>query len=137
MAGKSDAAPMTRKAHTAWFHGSPQRLTVLLAGSTVTPVVTLARAFSHKPTSVGIRVHEDDEKGLRRVVIEHNGTRPGYLYRVLVTDPAADLRQHPGADGAAGEEVLTTRELGLELIEELPVAGSYEFTEAAAAGGVE
>jgi hypothetical protein len=120
---------MTVKAHTQWFHGSPCELTSLLTGPTVTPVQALAKAFSHKPSNVSIQVREDPDAGHRSVSIEHDGIRPGYLYRVVVADPSGDLRQHPGANGAPGEEVLTTRELRLELIEELPVCSAYNFSE--------
>lgn len=118
---------MTRHAHTQWYHGSPQRFVVLKAGSTVTPLVALAKAFSHKPSDVKIALREAD--GRRRIRIVHNGTQHGHLFRVVVEDAATDLRQHPGSTGAPGEEMLTTRDLPVEWMEEVPVATSYEFTE--------
>lgn len=127
---QTDATPMTVKPHVEWFHGSPQKLTRLRAGSTVTPVLALARAFSHKPGSVDIQIRENTETGQRRIEIRHNGTDPGYLYRVVVTDPARDLVQHPGSTGARGEEMLTARELALEFMEEVPVRSMYEYAEA-------
>jgi hypothetical protein len=130
MPEKSAATPMTLKAHTEWFHGSPRELVSLRAGSTVTPVLALAKAFSHKPSSVEIQVREDADSGQRHVVIKHNGTQPGYVYRVAVGEPSRDLRQHPSATGAPGEEVLTTRELALGFIEKLPVRSAYTFSEA-------
>ncbi len=113
-------APLSLGPQTEWYHGSPVRLETLAAGSTVTPVRALARAFSHKPSTVSLTVRENDQG--RRVVIEHNGTKDGYLFRVVVADPTADLRQHPGSRLAEGEEMLTTRQLPLEFLESLPVA---------------
>lgn len=103
-----------------WFHGSPLRLETLATGSTVTPAIELAKAFSHKPSRVGWTVEENDS-GDRRVSIEHNGTRHGYLYKVLVTDPSADLVQHPTSVMSPGDEMLVTRDVPLEFIGEVPV----------------
>ena len=100
---------------------------MLREGSTVTPVLALAQAFSHKPTNVNIETRERD--GRRHVVIGHDGTQAGVLYRVLVQDPGKDLQQHPGSAGAIGEEMLTTRDLPLEWLEDVPLAPSYEFVE--------
>ncbi len=55
-----EAAPMTSEAHSEWFHGSPKKLPDLLAGSTVSPVITLARAFSHKP-EIDLIQHPDSQ----------------------------------------------------------------------------
>ena len=111
------SSPMTRGPHTEWYHGSPLRLDVVAAGSTVTPVIQLARAFAHKPTSLGVNFSEDGGP----VTITHNGALPGFLYRVVVDDRVADLEQHPDSGFSLGEEVLATRDLPLEFIEELPV----------------
>lgn len=125
----SDAAQMTSKPHVEWFHGSPRKLSSLHAGSTVTPVITLARAFSHKPIILEIEVQENADCGKRNVEIRHDGTKPGYLYRVIVSEPSRDLVQHPDSTGARGEEMLTTRELNLVFIEEVPVKPKYQYTE--------
>lgn len=130
MPSKGDATPMTVKPHTEWYHGSPSRLTSLRVGSTVTPVLALAKAFSHKPSRLEVDVREDTDNGRRHIYIEHSGTKTGYLYRVAVSQPSRDLRPHPGSAGAPGEEMLTTRELKLEFMGELPVRPTYEFTEA-------
>jgi len=113
------AAPMLLGPHTAWYHRSPQRLQTLLKGSTVTPVVELARAFSHKPASVNINIREN-ESG-RTVTIEHDGKKHGYLYKALVDDPGKGLTPHPESSCAPGEEMLTTRDLPLRFIEEVPL----------------
>ena len=54
---------------------------------------------------------------------------PGYLYSVSVSAPDTDLRQHPESGFARGEEMLTTRDLPVELIEELPLMSEYVFSE--------
>ncbi len=124
-----EAAQMTSKRHTDWFHGSPVKLSSLRTGSTVTPVITLARAFSHKPSILEIDVQENTDSGKRNVEIRHDGTKPGYLYRVAVSEPSHDLIQHPDSTGARGEEMLTTRELTLVFIEEVPVKPIYQYSE--------
>ena len=122
--------PLIEGTHTDWYHGSPLRLRVVSAGSTVTPVIELAKAFAHKPTQVSIEVRENDEKGHVElsVTIEHNGQRDAYLYKVLVAKPERDLHQHPGSRLACGEEMLATRDLSLEFIEELPLSRIYKWT---------
>lgn len=105
----SNAIPMTTKPHTEWFHGSSKRLVELHSGSTVTLVFILARAFSHKPEFLSIEVSENDDTGKRSFDITHDGTKHGFLYRVIVTDPENDLILNPASKGAQGEEMLTTR----------------------------
>jgi len=123
------APPTTLAPHETWYHGSPERLAVLRVGSTVTPVVALAKAFAHKPSNASIQLRDNTETGERCVVISHDGNRAGYLYRVMVADPAGDLEPHPQSTAAAGEEMLTRRELPVTLIEELPLRREYRFDE--------
>jgi len=52
--------PLVLGPHTTWYHGSPLKLETLAEGSTVTPAIELAKAFSHKPSRVGINVRESD-----------------------------------------------------------------------------
>jgi hypothetical protein len=87
-----------------WYHGSPEDLTELAAGSTITPHRALARAFSHKPTLLCI---EDDG------TIRHNGLRAGILYRIAEPLTPADLSPHPRSTMPAGLEWLTRRPLRL------------------------
>ena len=115
-----------------WYHGSPRRLDRLAAGSTVTPVMELASAFSHKPRRLEFEIAEGDNR--RRAEIRHDGTQPGYLFEVVVEDPEADLRQHPGSRLASGEELLTTRELALRFLRELPVETGVLRIEESTAG---
>jgi hypothetical protein len=119
MLGKQAALPMSMARHAEWFHGSPHKLTVLRKGSTVTPVMELAMAFAHNPTDVSIETWTT--RTGRRYRIKHNGNKDGYLYQVKVKQPTRDLEQHPESTLAPGEEMLTTRELVLELLEELPI----------------
>jgi hypothetical protein len=92
-----------------WFHGSPLRLDVLRAGSTITPLRDLARVFSHKPPIVSL----DDGEGV--VKFKHNGKQVGWLYRVLAVDPG-DVYPHPRSSMPAGLEWLTKIDLKVELI---------------------
>lgn len=125
---QGDRAPaMIVRPHVQWFHGSPNRLTTLRAGSTVTPIAALAKTFSHKHSDVSIELRETH--GRRHVRIRHNGERSGHLHRVMVGNAATDLRQHPGSAGALGEEMLTTRDLPVEWLEDVPLTPAYDFTE--------
>lgn len=94
-----------------WYHGSPLRLTVLRAGSTITQDQDLARVFSHKPSLV---VQEVGRDGRRR--IRHSGRLGGFLYRVAEVIGAEDVYPHPHTTMEPGQEWLTRRELKVELI---------------------
>lgn len=111
-----------------WYHGSPLKLSTLSPGSSVTQVKALAMAFSHKPARLAVEITEDDGSGEKRVRIDHDGRKPGYLYRVFVVDPEDDLVANPDYRGSPGEEKLTKMELALELIAEVPLESTYEFT---------
>ena len=95
-----------------WYHGSPLRLDVLRAGSTMTQWRDLARVFSHKPPIVSI---SDDRR------LQHNGIQPGYLYEVAEAVTAEDVEPHPRTTMGPGDEWLTHRELRLRLIGETMV----------------
>ena len=92
-----------------WFHGSPLRLAVLRAGSTITPAYDLARVFSHKPGLVSL-----DEAG-SELRLMHNGEQAGRVYRVLGV-AEEDVIPHPTSSMAEGLEWLTRRDLALELV---------------------
>ena len=104
----------------AWYHGSPCSLTVLSKGSSITQNRKLAKAFSHRPTLVSI----SDEGDIR-----HNGTAPGFLYRIAEDIGPADIRPHPASAMIAGDEWLTNRELPLELIEPTERSQAERLTE--------
>jgi hypothetical protein len=95
-----------------WYHGSPVRLTSLRTGSTITQDRELARIFSHKPTLVS-----QDVDGAGKRILKHNGTQPGYLYRLAEPVCQTEIEPHPASTMAAGQEWLTTCELQVELVE--------------------
>ncbi|MBN1934617.1 MAG: hypothetical protein JW934_08120 [Anaerolineae bacterium] len=90
-----------------WYHGSPLQLTVLRQGSTITRDRHLAEVFSHKPEIVSL---EDDG------TIRHNGTLPGFLYRIDEPVGEDDVYPHPRTTMGPGKEWLTRRDLKLALI---------------------
>ncbi|MCC7146620.1 MAG: hypothetical protein IT443_09255 [Phycisphaeraceae bacterium] len=121
---EASAPPLHANPPARWFHGSDRQFDHLRAGSTVTPIIELARAFAHRPRNVSIQNDEIGNQNLRRVEIVHDGQKDGYLYEIEVPDPSTDLRPHPESTLAPGEEMLTTRELSVTLLESLPLADS-------------
>lgn len=100
----------------AWYHGSPERIEVLLTGSTITRSRAVAEAFSHRPTLVSLG------EGGEGLEVTHNGTRHGYLYVIDELVTAADVHPHPNSSyPGGGMEWLTDRPLRLRLIAELPI----------------
>ena len=95
-----------------WYHGSPLKLEVLRTGSTITQWRELARVFSHKPAIVSV---SDDRQ------IQHNGTRPGYLYEIAEPIVVDDVEPHPRTTMSPGDEWLTHRPLRLRFIGETTV----------------
>ncbi|MCK5840770.1 MAG: hypothetical protein KAH31_01270 [Candidatus Sabulitectum sp.] len=112
-----------------WFHGSPEILSSIRPGSTITGNRILAMAFSHKPDHLHIEVEERDESGLRTITLKQDGTRNGYLYRVILSDPETDTKEDPESVMFPGDEVLTSRELEVELLEEIPLRREYIFSD--------
>jgi len=90
-----------------WFHGSPQRLSVLRSGSTITQDEELARAFSHEPTLVSV-----SDKG----AIKHDGKKAGFLYRVAEDVFSEDIQPHPHSSMQPGKEWVTMKDLQVEQI---------------------
>jgi len=101
-----------------WFHGSPEKLEKILAGSWVTPYKEVARAFSHKPSCISA---SDDFRE-----IKHNGTLPGYLYIVAEDVRDQDLTLLPGTDDTHWQ---TRRELRIEWVEDVPILEAELLTE--------
>jgi len=60
-----------------WYHGSPEKLSVLRKGSWVTQSKELAKAFSHKPSLISFG---DDSQ-----TVKHNGQQSGFLFIVSET----------------------------------------------------
>ena len=101
----------------AWFHGSPETLSLLATGSTMTRSRLVAEAFSHRPTCVGI-----DDSG-DRIEVCHNGRQAGFLYAIDEPVGEDDVRPHPNSSfRGGGLEWLTTRPLRLRKIADLPLA---------------
>lgn len=101
----------TNHAPRQWFHGSPEQLDTLRAGSWVTPFRELAKAFSHRPTRISSS--DDDFTNVR-----HDGKVPGFLYVVDQSLEAADLEELPGTDQTHWK---TMRVLKVQLIHEVPL----------------
>lgn len=107
----------------AWYHGSPERLDVLRAGSTITRVRVVAEAFAHRPTCVSISIVERTGQPTRLEICQ-NGALLGYLYTIDEPVTEADVHPHPQSsfpDG--GLEWLTDRPLRLRFVAEIPVGG--------------
>lgn len=105
--------------NTQWFHGSPEKITILRTGSWVTPFKELAKAFSHKPTCISI---SDDDF----CCVRHDGKIDGYLY--VISDPLSigDLRELKGTDQSHWE---TTRELKITFFSDVPLVDSEMLTD--------
>ncbi len=94
----------------AWYHGSPEELTVLRKGSWVTQFKELAKAFSHRPALISL--------GGDFVHVKHNGRFPGFLYQVsepIAPDDVTYLRD------TGQSHWQTNRELRVALVARLPL----------------
>lgn len=109
-----------------WYHGSPEKLTTLKAGSSITPFMEVAKAYSHKPERLELSVAEDTEKKQIHIEVKHDGIRPGYIYQVMIAD-LKELRKPDENLGPLGEEMVTKREIPLMLIEKTEVRNTYSF----------
>jgi hypothetical protein len=116
----------TVKLNTNWYHGSPDKLIVLKAGSSITPFMEVAKAYSHKPERLELSVVEDTEKIQIHVEVKHDGRRPGFIYQVMIAD-LEELRKPDENLGPLGEEMVTKREMPLMLIEKTEVRDTYSF----------
>ncbi len=116
----------TVKINTNWYHGSPAKLKVLKAGSSITPFIEIAKAYSHKPEHLELSVIENTEKELIHVEVKHDGDRPGFIYQVMITDKRK-LRKPDENLGPLGEEMVTTQETTLRLMGKTKVIGTYSF----------
>ncbi|MBN1516110.1 hypothetical protein JXA32_06040 [Candidatus Sumerlaeota bacterium] len=104
--------------NTSWYHGSPEKLTALLADSWITPYKELAKAFAHKPELISM----DDDCSH----IKHNGRLPGFLYLVdepVSTDDVEYLKN------TAQTHWQTQRDLRLRLVAELPLDDPPQLSE--------
>ena len=106
-----------------WFHGSPEELSTLRAGSWVTPFREFAKAFSHKPTRV--TAAGDDVTNVR-----HDGKVASFLY--IVAEPLVDqdLEELPGTEKTHWQ---AARVLKVRLVEEVPLVETEMLSEAESA----
>jgi hypothetical protein len=94
-----------------WFHGTPYKLLMLAASSTVTQNREMARVFSHKPAVVTY----DADRG----AFKHTGPIfTGYLYQVDEEVGQGDVTVPASSDMNPGDEWVTTRPLRVRLLEE-------------------
>ncbi len=97
---------------TNWYHGSPEVIDILAAGSSITRNKQLAIAFSHKPSMICI----DDEGGL-----SHDGECDGYLYVIDEPVNADDIYAHQACEKDDLWEWITRRPLKVKKIEDTRV----------------
>jgi hypothetical protein len=116
----------TVKPHMNWYHGSPAKLTILKAGSSITPFSEIAKAYSHKPKHLELSVLEYTENELIHVEVIHDGNKPGFLYQVMINDNN-EMEKPEENPGPLGEEMVTTQDLILRLIGETEVKHTYVF----------
>lgn len=114
---------VTHHAPRQWFHGSPERLDTLRAGSWVTPFRELAKAFSHRPT----RISASDSDFTK---VRHDGKIAGLLYVVAESLEAPDLEELPGTDQTHWK---TMRVLKVQLIEEVLLVDAEMLSDAESA----
>jgi len=101
-----------------WYHGSPEKLTVLRKGSWVTQFKELAKAFSHKPSLISFG---DDNR-----TVKHNGQQPGFLYmisEVVGPDDVSYLRD------TAQTHWQAQRGFQVKLVSDLPVDDPPQLSE--------
>lgn len=102
-----------------WYHGSPEKLTVLRKGSWVTQFKELAKAFSHKPSRISSR----DDFG----TVSHDGQCRGFLYEVAEAVSPSDVSY---LGNTAQTHWRTERDLPVRLVAELPVDDPPQLTSA-------
>lgn len=123
----TDPISKTVKIHENWFHGSPAKLTTLKPGSSITPFIEVAKAYSHKPKHLVLSLSENSESGNTHVEVKHDGVKYGYLYEVMISNPRQEMRLPVENLGPLGEEMVTTQDNALRLIEENEATHIYSF----------
>lgn len=71
-------------------------------------------------------VLEDSGKELIHVEVKHDGIEPGYLYQAIFSD-SKEMRVPNESPGPLGEEMITTQEVTLRMIEKTEVRNTYSF----------
>lgn len=99
----------------AWYHGTQRPLSELRPGSSITPYLAIAQAFSHRPSLVSTGR-----------AVRHNGASPGYIY--LIDESIGPDDVYPDAHQANAEqwEWRNQRPLRLRLLEFRPEAPQEE-----------
>jgi hypothetical protein len=92
-----------------WYHGSPEKLTILRRESWVTPFVEVAKAFAHKPSLISF----GDEGS-----VKHDGQVPAFLYIVDEVTAQQDICY---LRDTAQTHWQTQRDLCLKLVSLLPI----------------
>jgi len=93
-----------------WYHGSPEKLTKLKAGSTITQRFDIARIFSHKPAVVV-------GSGKKW---KHTGPfTKGFVYRLAGPVNEDEIEAVPNSTMFEGDEWNTKREFEVELVSEI------------------
>jgi hypothetical protein len=93
-----------------WYHGSPPALKSVRADSAVTQDRDLARVFSHRPTTVSASWSQTGGP------FRHNGTKPGFRYRIAEVIGPPDVHSHPRLSMPPGKEWITDRDLRASLV---------------------
>jgi len=93
-----------------WYHGSPEKLTVLRKGSWVTQFEPMAKAFAHRPTLISL--------GDNCVDVKHNGQWPGFLYVVSEYVSPEDVTY---LYDTARTHWQTNRDVQVRIVTELPL----------------
>lgn len=93
-----------------WYHGSPEKLTVLREGSWVTQFKELAKAFSHRPSLISFG---DDNQ-----TVKHDGQQSGFLY-VLSEPVGPDMVSYLAHTALTHWQ--TQRDIQVQLLSELPI----------------
>ncbi len=104
-----------------WYHGSPESLTFIHAGSSITPTENVARGFSYKPEFLDVN---NDGASIR-----HNGQRGGYLYVVDEVLTEDDIYIHAASADEPWFEWLVKRDVRVRLLRETELVAEELMTD--------
>lgn len=90
-----------------WWHGTPERLTTLRAGSVITRIRPLAEAYAHAPANLSLAADN---------TVTHDGRRAGWLYRIADAVRPDEVMPAPASAMPLSYEFISKRELRLELV---------------------
>ena len=101
-----------------WYHGSPEKLTVLRKGSWVTQFKEMAKGFSHRPSLMST--------GGDCQAVKHNGQLIGFLYVVSDTFCPDDVSYLRNTEQTHWQ---TQRDLRIRRVAQLPVDDPQQLAE--------